>query len=298
MKNLIFEKFDAFAQGKSTGNPAACIQLEKLADLSDVEMLHIAKQLKGFVNEVGFISPLSDQSFKLKYYSAEREVDFCGHATIGIMYNIIKNNKELLSKKEIIIDTNVGKLMVYNGIVSEDVVYIAAPLPQVKDCAIPPMQIFEHLQLSVNEVDIRYPFQVINAGLQTLVLPINKLETLLKLNPDEQKLKQFCKDHSIDIIALFCKEVAHKENFIRSRVFAPTFGYLEDPATGSGNSAIGYYLLQQRFWNGEPIRIEQNNNFEHPNVVKIKILQSESHAQVLFGGNAVTRIRGSYLLEN
>ncbi len=149
---------------------------------------------------------------------------------------------------------------------------------------------------TVQDIDIRYPFQIINAGLETLVLPITKLDTLLGLQPDFDSLKQFCFDNSIDIIALFSTDVANNENFIRSRVFAPTFGYLEDPATGSGNSALGYYMLEQRFWNGKAIQIEQNNSIENANIIKIKVIQNQNHVQVLFGGSAITRINGEFLL--
>ncbi len=65
-------------------------------DISEPEMLQIARELKGFVNEVGFIFQSGENRFDLKYYSAEREVDFCGHATIAIMYDLIKNNEELM----------------------------------------------------------------------------------------------------------------------------------------------------------------------------------------------------------
>ena len=51
-------------------------------------MLQIAKELKGFVKEVGYVFGTSEGSFDLKYFSSEREVDFCGHATIAIMYDL------------------------------------------------------------------------------------------------------------------------------------------------------------------------------------------------------------------
>ena len=248
MKILPFTKFDAFASKQSDGNPAASIVLGDISELSESEMLLVARQLKGFVNEVAYISQLNENSFKLKYYSAEREVDFCGHATIGAIYNTIKESKNLLKQNIVYIETNKGRLSVYNEIGKENAVYISSPLPNIKPCTVPPMKIFEQFKLTVQDIDIRYPFQIVNAGLETLVLPITKLETLLKIQPCEAELKQFCNDNSIDIIALFTTEVANSGNFIRSRVFAPTFGYLEDPATGSGNSAIGYYMLEQRFW--------------------------------------------------
>jgi len=80
-------------------------------------------------------------------------------------------------------------------------------------------------------------------------------------------------------------------------VFAPTFGYIEDPATGSGNSAFGYYLLKNDLWKGETITIEQNGFRENFNMVKLQKQPDENNFQrVCFGGGAITRIEGKYLI--
>ena len=83
----------------------------------------------------------------------------------------------------------------------------------------------------------------------------------------------------------------------RTRVFAPTFGYLEDPATGSGNAALGYYLLRNDRWDGQSISVEQNGDLARPNIVKLLAKHGEGdEAQVAFGGGAIVRIAGEYLL--
>ena len=61
----------------------------------------------------------------------------------------------------------------------------------------------------------------------------------------------------VDIILLYTEETSTMKSRYRTRVFAPTYGYLEDPATGSGNAALGYYLLRNNMWEGESIKIEQ-----------------------------------------
>ncbi len=60
MKELKFKKIDAFAAHKSSGNPAGYILLESLKDITEKEMLQIAKELKGFVNEVGYVAQTSE----------------------------------------------------------------------------------------------------------------------------------------------------------------------------------------------------------------------------------------------
>src|SRR5690554_2646527 len=91
MKRVRFKKLDAFATRNSNGNPAGCVFLDKLSDLTDEEMLQVAKELKGFVSEVGFITIFNDEEYNFKYYSSERELDFCGHVTIASMYDIAQS---------------------------------------------------------------------------------------------------------------------------------------------------------------------------------------------------------------
>ena len=78
MREFQYRKIDAFTMGQSLGNPAACIYLEGTQDLTDYEMLDIAKQHKGFVSEVVYCKPKSQSAYHLTYYSSECEVDFCG----------------------------------------------------------------------------------------------------------------------------------------------------------------------------------------------------------------------------
>ena len=61
MKKLPFKKIDAFATNMSDGNPAGYINLENHVELTTEEMILIAKQLKGFVSEVGFAKRLDKE---------------------------------------------------------------------------------------------------------------------------------------------------------------------------------------------------------------------------------------------
>ncbi len=79
-------------------------------------------------------------------------------------------------------------------------------------------------------------------------------------------------------------------NIAHTRVFAPKFGYLEDPATGSGNSAFGYYMLKHNLWDGSLCSIEQGGNNRVFNVIKLHFQDNI----LLFGDKARTRIDGVY----
>ncbi len=292
MKKLKYKKIDAFTSGESLGNPAACLFIGK-EKLSEDEMLAIAKQHKGFVSEVVFCSDSETADCKLTYYSSECKVDFCGHGTIAAMYEILKADEKLCSKAELVIDTNKkGQLTVYNRIAEEDAVYITAPQAQYLTVPVTLVNIAIALNIPATAISDSLPIDFIDAGLKTLIVPLNDYKLEISLFPDEKKLKEFCLDNGIDIILIFSKETA-KEGFIaHTRVFAPKFGYLEDPATGSGNSAFGNYMLKNGLWDGSPTAIEQGGNDRIFNTVKL----TTHNKDILFGGRATLRIDGVYLL--
>ncbi len=298
MKKLKFKKIDAFATQKSDGNPAGMVYLDSLDDITTDEMLRIAKELKGFVSEVGYVRRIDENTFDLKYYSSEREVDFCGHATIAIMYDLIKNNDNLINKKQINIITCKGNLIVENRISNEDAVFITAPVPVFSPNEVNIESIAKALKIDLDEINNAYPVSIVNAGLETLIVPIKRLKGILSISPVLDELKEFCIENSIDIITVYSDEVVDKKNKYRTRVFAPTFGYLEDPATGSGNSAFGYYLLKNKVWDGAFMSLEQNGSFDNPNIIKLMAKDTEGvKPQVVFGGGAIVRIDGEYILQ-
>ncbi len=292
MPKYRYIKCNAFTSGASLGNPAACV-FTGTETLTAEQMLAVAKEHKGFVMEVVFCSQSDVADCKLTYYSSECEVDFCGHGTIATMYSMVKDMAELRSKPVVKVETNrKGIVEVYNAIDTEDAVYITAPNPIEHSVKPSVDSISKALTLPQGTIRQDLPIRLIDAGLRTLLVPVKSLETEISVFPDEQRLEAFCVDNDIDIILVFSMQTANTKAFAHTRVFAPKFGYLEDPATGSGNSAFANYLLSEKLWNGRPITIEQGGNDRIFNSVKLKY----ANGQVLFGGKATVRIEGNYVL--
>ena len=290
MKRLYpYKKIDAFTAGDSLGNPAACLYLEAGQKLSEKEMLSIAQQHKGFVSEVVYCTVSAD-GIGLRYYSSECEVDFCGHGTVACMHQLIGSTPALLGKKEIDIQTyKKGRLTVYNRIPETDAVLVAAPRPLYLETGVSREAAAKALGLSADGTDDGLPLEVIDAGLRTLIVPLGGAGTLTALFPDEGGLREFCACADVDIVLIFTKE-APAGYAAHTRVFAPKFGYLEDPATGSGNSAFGYYMLKNGLWDGRDCVLYQGGCDRVWN----KIFLSCVDGRVLFGGSAALRIDGVY----
>lgn len=292
MTLLQYKKIDAFISGSSSGNPAACIHLEAGQALTPVEMQRIAAEHKGFVSEVVYCEQKGPDLFALRYYSSECEVEFCGHGTIACLYDLLQSDSALAGLSTGSIETPKGRLTVYNELATLDAVFISAPEPEFPATDVDTSCVAEALGIPLDSIARAHPIQLMNAGLNTLIVPIEKLNIALSMHPHEEELKAFCLDRGIDIILIFCKEVSDPKSFVRTRVFAPKFGYLEDKATGSGNSALGYYMLQSGLWDGYPIRLEQNGEPLDYNTVHLKTHEGK----VLFGGRATVKIEGRYYL--
>lgn len=292
MSRFSYRKIDAFTSAHSSGNPAACLYLDAAQALTDAQMLAIAREHKGFVSEVVYCTPLADDRFRLAYYSSECEVDFCGHGTIACMYHLFSSRADLAARPQVEIVTKMGTLAVYNELAALDAVLITAPSPAYPGAPVSAAEAAAALGMAPADLDPALDVDMINAGLNTLLVPVATLAGELGLAPNESALKQFCLRHGIDIVLAFTRDVFEARNIVRSRVFAPKFGYLEDQATGSGNSALGYYLLARGLWGGEAVSIEQNGERERHNVVRL----ATREGRVLFGGRATTRIEGAYLL--
>ncbi len=133
---------------------------------------------------------------------------------------------------------------------------------------------------------------MIDAGLRTLIVPVFSLPDEISVYPDEAHLKAFCESFDIDIVLIFCMQTRYASFHAHTRVFAPRFGYLEDPATGSGNSALGHYMRKHGLWNGGAISLEQGGDNRAFNTVRLQM----NERKLLFGGSAAVRIDGQYYI--
>ncbi len=296
MQQLPFKKIDAFVYQGSTGNPAGCIYLDGPEAVSPDQMQQIARELAGCVSEVVFVYPEEDMT-ALRFFSSEREVAFCGHGTIAAMYDLIKSNPSFLRDPVISIRIDGRETLVRNEIPAKDSVFVSAPLPLTLETDLDTDTVAAALRIPPGEIADPAGISVISAGLVTLLVPLHSLATLLSIRPDPQNLREFCTSHGIEIVLIHTSETSTSGGSYRTRVFAPVFGYLEDPATGSGNAAFGYYLLAARKWDGKLLTIEQGRSRDRPNIVRLISDTSEKHRTVFFGGSAVVRIEGKYLLQ-
>ena len=293
MKTVSLQKLDAFTTGKSTGNPAALVVLADAGELNREEMQQLAYELRGFVSEVGYVWPSAQVDFELRYFSCEKEVPFCGHATVAILHRLIKTRPEIFAKKELLIQTSRECLKVFNRVPEDDLVFIHAPAPVTGKTGVSHAQLAEALNVPVAMLDRTKSPALLNVGQDILLVGFADASACIECRPDYGQLRQFALANNCEIITIYTTDTVYPENHLRTRVFAPTFGYLEDPATGSGNSALGYHLQRTGLWDGGAICIEQGPDRQTPNIIHLRFAEN----RVLIGGGAVCRLEANYYLQ-
>ena len=295
MKHFRFKKIDAFASDTSPGNPAGCVLLSPGQEISGPDMQRIARELKGVVSEVGYVREgiPGMYDFQLQYYSCEKEVDFCGHATIAIMDDLVGNDDRCRNKKTLTIQTNKGLVLVWNRVDDDGRVYIRAPDPVFIDAKPDTSELSAALNLDAGDLDVSIPPGIVNAGLNTLLVPLTTLDACIRCSPDYRTLRNYSLSHATDVVTVFTWETAYPDHDLHTRVFAPAFGYLEDPATGSGNAALGNFLIRNKLWDTRSLVIEQGPDRVNPNIVT---LLRPDDGSLMFGGNGRVRIDGQYIL--
>lgn len=291
MKTFNFKKLDAFTTGNSSGNPAGYVDLAAGEEITASEMLRIAKETQGFVSEVGYLFPgNTEYDYQLRYFSCEKEVPFCGHATVAIMYDLLKNDEQLRRKKTLKIRTKKGISLVENSLAEEDLVYIYAPAPEFIDTLPAVEPTLKALGLKPSQYADGQKMRLLNVGQNILLVPLAGVDDVINCAPDYPILRRFALANNIEALNIYTAQTVFKENHYRTRVFAPAFGYLEDPATGSGNAALGYYLDSIRVFTTESLSIEQGPEKDNPNIV---ILKKKANS-LLIGGRSISRISGQY----
>jgi trans-2,3-dihydro-3-hydroxyanthranilate isomerase len=86
---------------------------------------------------------------------------------------------------------------------------------------------------------------------------------------------------------------------VKTRVFAPALGVVEDPATGSAAGPLAVHLTRHGWADfGAEIEIRQGAEIMRPSVLRARVEGSaEQIERVVVGGSAVAVARGEYRLQ-
>lgn len=252
-------RLSAFPFEGTGGNPAGVVL--EAQNLSDSQMQEIALAV-GY-SETVFLTSENENRSRVRYFSPEMEVDFCGHATIAAGVAL----GDARGPGEYVFETNTGEVTVR---VSETPTGFTAELTSHTGTASPVAdeklaRLLEILGWQESVLAKGFVPVIANAGNSHPVLVLSSVEILQNLDYDFEALKLICRENRWPTIQLVAEE---SPGIWRSRNPFAFGGVYEDPATGSAALAFGVYLrelgkvqpgdrfaIKQGFEMGQPCRL-------------------------------------------
>lgn len=240
----------AFSDGDAGGNPAGVWIGDALPDAA--EMQRIAAEV-GF-SETAFAAPL-EGLWKVRYFSPESEVPFCGHATIALGAVLAMTHGDAvfplqLSQVEITVEGH-----------REGSSFTAAlQSPPTRSQAAEPELVARTLDLfgyTAEDLDPRLSPARIHGGADHLLLALRSRERLSAMAYDLDRGRKLMREAGLVTIALVFAE--SDQHFHARNPFA-SGGVYEDPATGAAAAAFAGYLRDVGWPHGGAIEITQGED--------------------------------------
>jgi PhzF family phenazine biosynthesis protein len=244
------QKIAAFSDGDVGGNPAGVLIADQFP--SDSEMQKIAADV-GF-SETAF-AVQSGADWRVRYFSPESEVPFCGHATIALGAALALQQGDGVFSLQL----NQAKITV-EGRRDGSTISAALQSPPTRSAAASAQLISEAFAMfaySEADLDPRIPPARIHGGADHLVLALNSRQALSAMRYDLSAGRVWMnREALVTILFVF----AETDQLFHTRNAFASGGVLEDPATGAASAAFAGYLRDLAWPHGGHIDIVQGED--------------------------------------
>ncbi len=250
--------------------------------LTETMMKQIAAQL-GF-SETAFVLPSDPADYKVRFFTPNEEVDFCGHATVGTFFTLCRQG--MLQPGKYAQETKAG---VFGVEVTGDLtIMMNQPLPHFYE-TIDPEVIAASLQIAVADLAADLPVQAVSTGLKDILIPVKNLDTLRSIAPDFENITAISRQYQAIGYHVFTLETLHGST-AHCRNFAPLYGIPEESATGTSNGALACFLYQYGRIDPNQARniiIEQGYSMQKPSEILAALsIANGTITEVKVGGKA------------
>lgn len=282
---------DAFTTQRFSGNQAGVALLTPdEPELNDAFCQALAAELKH--SETAFVRPTGPDTFRLRYFTPEGEVDLCGHATIAAFTTL--REAEGLAPGIYRASTLAGELSIQ---VSEQAVWMDMA-PPVEGRGFSPeegAELYAAYGLSTADCPEGFAPMVVSTGLQDILLPVSTAEALDRAEQDERAVTELSERYGVVGVHMFWPCLS-EEATAHCRNFAPLYAIPEEAATGTSNGALTYYLYRLgKLAAGAENRFVQGEKMGKPSEILSRLTEGPDGVQVRVGGRAVLTLRADLL---
>ena len=215
---------------------------------------------------------------RLRVFTPGKELPFAGHPTVGTAYILAAIGEIPLTSEEvnIIFEEGVGLVPVKIRTKEGKPVYSELTAAQLPEFGPEPPSIADLASmLSLKPGDLltgENSPQAVYCGLPFLFIPLGDRAALERIQLNRERWKQLLSDYWAPSVYVFCQDPEWPDSDLRGRMFAPSLGIEEDPATGSAATALAGYLgIRHQLGNGR-LRwvIEQGFEMGRPSILEVE----------------------------
>jgi trans-2,3-dihydro-3-hydroxyanthranilate isomerase len=275
---------DVFTDLPFEGNPLAVFP--DASGLDTATMQKIAKELN--LSETTFVFPATrpDCVAKVRIFTPAKEMDFAGHPTIGTGYVLMKEGIIREGTESFMLEEGVGPVQVHVDKWLNPLIWLHTP-PITSGMTFDRIICAQTLGINSDDLLDISP-QLLSAGNPTLFIAVKDKEVVDKVCLNFQKIDSFKKIYP-DKFCLFVFTPTPEGAY--SRMFAPDYGIIEDPATGSSTGPLALYMMQHNLIpaSSETRFIsEQGTKMGRRSILHVHIKGDRGHDGIYVGGQVTS----------
>jgi trans-2,3-dihydro-3-hydroxyanthranilate isomerase len=281
VRRFRYTLLDVFTDTPLAGNQLAVFTDAR--DLDSVTMQALARETN--LSETVFVlrSNLDDADIRIRIFTPTAELRFAGHPTLGAAFALGGALQALVLR----IETGAGVVPVELQREGPRIVFgwMEQPLPTWQ-----PFERADELLAALGVESSTAPVELYDNGMQNVMVGIGSGEEVGALQPDMNALGR------VNDRGTLC--FAPVDDGWKVRMFAPSLGVAEDPATGSAAGPLSVHLARHgRTAFGQEIEIAQGLEVGRPSQLYARADGSAGQLErVMVGGSAMIVARGEFLI--
>tara|TARA_R110000868_G_scaffold86347_8_gene242256 strand:- start:56505 stop:57398 length:894 start_codon:yes stop_codon:yes gene_type:complete len=282
-KTIKVQILNAFVDNNKGGNPAGVVL--DADNLSSANKLEIAKKVG--LSETAFVSKSKTEDFKLDFFTPNKQIAHCGHATVATFsylqqLNRIKSNH---SSKETIDGKREIELI-------GDLAFMEQLAPKYLAIHHKKSIILKSLGLQITDLLPNASIQLVNTGNSFIIVPVKNSAVLKNTIPDFKLIHEISEELDLIGYYVFTTETNNSERDATARMFGPRYGILEEAGTGMAAGPLACYLFDILKIKKERFLIQQGNYMQAPSpsliIVDLKMEKGQIK-KLMAGGKGVLK---------
>jgi trans-2,3-dihydro-3-hydroxyanthranilate isomerase len=287
--------YDVFTERRFGGNQLAVFP--EAAGLSAATMQQIAREVNFAETTFVTTAERADTDTRMRIFTPGNELPMAGHPVIGSTFALARAGQIAHGRRDWTFGLNIGPTPVSLEWENDRLrfVWMTQRLPEygpILDAA------RVARALGLDEADIRatgLPVQQVSCGVPFTIVPLATRAGVDKARPDAREL-------DFEAYVFTQERGAHDSATTYSRMFAPQFGIVEDPATGSASGPLGCYLVKHSLMapdRATAILNLQGARLGRPSWIHVSIESANGEvSRVRVGGSAVFVAEGLMEVED